>query len=91
MKVRREPDLEIHKAIRNRVSEFWISIREHKEPKPDFAKDSEFIQRLYSFAEPGKIFNADDNVSRLAFAYRQTAQIIKEAELRRRMPPKLKS
>lgn len=80
MKVRREPDIEIHKAIRKRVSEFWLSIREHQEPKPDFAKDSEFIQRLYSFAEPGKIFNADDNVSRLAFAYKQAAQAVKEAE-----------
>ena len=79
MKVRREPDPVVHEAIRSKVKEFWRSIESHKEPKPDFAKDAEFINRLYSYAEPGKVFNADERVSKLAFLYKQAANEVKTA------------
>lgn len=79
MKVRREPDPVVHESISKAVREFWKSIDEHREPKPDFARDAEFINRLYSYAEPGRVFNADERVSKLAFAYKQAAQAVKEA------------
>lgn len=79
IKVRREPDAKIHEAIKTKVQEFWNSIKDHKEPKPDFAKDADFISSIYNFAEPGKIFNADERVSKLAFSYKQASQEAKAA------------
>ncbi len=77
--IKREPDQEVVAAIKKRIREFWDSVRNNIEPKPDFSKDSDFIARLYSFAEPGKIFNADERVSRLAMGYKQAAREAKEA------------
>jgi putative phage-type endonuclease len=78
--IKREPDQKVVAAIRKRVAEFWDSVKNNREPKPDFARDSDIIQRLYSFAEPGKIFNADERVSKLAFVYKQAAKEAKEAD-----------
>lgn len=77
--IKREPDREVIQAIRKKIGEFWTSVCEHREPTPDFGRDSDFIARLYAFAEPGSVFNADDRVSKLAFAYKQAAQAVKEA------------
>lgn len=77
--IKREPDEKVIQAIRKKVGEFWASIREHREPTPDFGRDSDFIARLYQFAEPGKIFNADERVSKLAFSYKQATAEAKAA------------
>lgn len=79
MKVRREADPIVHDAIRTKVKEFWRSIDAHEEPKPDFVKDADFIARLYSFAQPGKVFNADEQISKLAFKYKAAATEAKAA------------
>jgi len=68
--IRREPDRDVIQAIQTKVREFWKSVELHAEPKPDFSKDASIIGKLYSFAEPGKVFNADDRVSKLAYAYK---------------------
>jgi putative phage-type endonuclease len=80
MKVRREPDVKVHKAIQAKVKEFWDSVRDHKEPKPDFAQDADFISKIYSFAEPGRVLNADDRISKLAETYRTYSIAAKAAE-----------
>lgn len=69
--IKRIPDQQVIDSIKKRIREFWDSVANHIEPKPDFSKDSDFIAHLYSFAEPGKIFNADERVSKLASAYKQ--------------------
>lgn len=78
--IKREPDLKVIEAIGNRIREFWVSVREGHEPKPDFGRDSDFISRLYSFSEPGSVFNADERVSKLAFAYKQAGAEEKAAK-----------
>lgn len=78
--IKREPDSTVIEAIKKRVSEFWLSVVEHREPTANFGNDADFISCLYSYAEPGRVFNADERVSKLAFAYRQAAQAAKEAD-----------
>lgn len=78
--IKREPDNAVIEAIRKRIKEFWISVETHSEPKPDFARDSDFIAHLYSYAEPGKVFNADEKLSKIAYAYKQAATEQKAAE-----------
>lgn len=49
---RRPKTIEI---IRKEVAEFWRSIAENKPPKPDFARDSEAVVKLYSTVTEGKV------------------------------------
>lgn len=78
--IKREPDPVAHEAIRKRVAEFWASVATHQEPTPDFTKDADFIAHLYNYAEVGKVFNADERISKLAFAYKQAADEAKAAD-----------
>lgn len=81
--IKREPDQIVIASIQKKIMEFWDSIKNHREPKPDFSRDTDFIQRLYAFAEPGKIFNADEKISRLAYKYKQATEETKEAGYRK--------
>lgn len=56
--IKREPDLDIHEAIKTKVAEFWESIDMSLEPLPNFKEDAKFIASLHGYAEPGKIMNA---------------------------------
>lgn len=78
--IKREPDPTVITAIKEKIKGFWASVDAHQEPTPDFARDADFIARLYSYAEPGKVFNADDRIAKLAFAYKQAADEVKTAE-----------
>lgn len=42
------------------ITEFWQSVHEGIEPKPDFQRDLEALQRLYSAADLGKILDLKD-------------------------------
>lgn len=61
----RKADKEIHDSILEKCAEFWKSIKDNKEPKPDLEKDVKTIARLYGYAEPGKIYEADENAEML--------------------------
>jgi putative phage-type endonuclease len=78
--IRREPDISVIGAIKKRIKEFWESVESNNPPRPDFARDSDFIASLYSYAEPNKVFNATERVSVLAQQYRSAAQDAKAAE-----------
>ncbi len=78
--IKREPDQVVIDSIKTKIKEFWDSIASHTEPKPDFAKDADFIARLYSYAQPGKVFNADEQVSKLAFEYKAASLEVKAAQ-----------
>lgn len=77
--IKREPDPQVIEAIKTKIKGFWESVGTHHEPQPEFARDADFIARLYSFAEPGKVFNADEAVNRLAVAYKQASAEAKAA------------
>lgn len=77
--IKREPDQVVIESIKQKIKAFWESVSNNTPPTPDFSKDAEFIAHLYSYAEPGKVFNADERVAKLAFAYKQTADEAKAA------------
>lgn len=57
----REYDPKVGKGIENKIREFWKSIKENREPEPFYPDDAKFVQSLYGYAEPDKIFDARDD------------------------------
>lgn len=80
--IRREPDLVVIKAIRERVAEFWKRVDSNTPPEPNFEKDAKFISRLYGFADPGKIYDAslDEEIQTLAKKYKEMGDAIKQCD-----------
>ena len=83
--LRRERNEDVIKSIKKKVTEFWESIRENNEPKPDLEKDAAFISKLYSFAEPGKVLELDEDaeMSDMARWYKTFGDKEKEAKKRK--------
>lgn len=83
--IKRTPDPVIIKAIRSRIADFWYKVASNTPPKPDFAKDSEFIASLYGYAEPGKVFDArgNEDFSLLVTKYKELGDAARAAEATR--------
>lgn len=77
--LKREPDLAIIQAIKDRVTKFWESIDKNIEPKPDFKADAEFISKLYGYAEPGKVLDlrGDNEFLTLAKRHKELGDAVK--------------
>lgn len=74
--IEREPDFGVIAEIKNRVRKFWTSIADNQPPAPDFAKDAEFISKLYGYADPGKVLGAegDQQLLSLALQYKEASE-----------------
>lgn len=57
--IERTADEDIQQEILRRAADFWKSIEDNIEPKPDYEKDAEYIIKLNQFAEPNKIYAGD--------------------------------
>lgn len=77
--IKREPDEAIHKAILQKCLEFWKSVDDGIEPKPNFERDADFISKLFNKAR-GKEVDADPGLVGLAEIYRSACESEKEAE-----------
>lgn len=77
--IERDRDDQVIAALLARTKQFWDTIDNNIEPEPDFQKDAEFINRLYRYAHPGKVFNADGNelLQTLAVNYKKAADAAK--------------
>lgn len=53
----RKRDEVVIAAIRQAVSDFWVSIAAHNAPEPNFVEDAAFISKLYGYAEPNKVMD----------------------------------
>lgn len=82
--IRREPDSDIQDMIEIKVNNFWQSVDSGVEPSPDFDKDYEAVIRMNSYAEPGKIINANESIDELVFEYRTLSEFIKDKEKKRK-------
>lgn len=80
--IKRERDEAVIAKIIERTKMFWDSINEGKEPEPDFKKDAEFISKLYGYAEPEKVIDADEEIKELALEYKKISDEIKPLEER---------
>lgn len=72
----REYDPKVGKGIENKIREFWQSIEENREPEPFYPDDAKFVQSLYGYAEPDKIFDArdDDVIATLCHDYAEAGK-----------------
>lgn len=72
----REYDPKVGKGIENKIREFWQSIEENHEPEPFYPDDAKFVQSLYGYAEPDKIFDArdDDVIATLCHDYAEAGK-----------------
>lgn len=78
----RQPDPEVHAAIRARVREFNKSLDENRPPKPNFHEDVDLICKLYGYSTKGKVFDArgDDRFLALAQEYEHEKELAKAAD-----------
>ena len=78
--IRRDRDEFVISSIKEKVKWFWNTIKEGKEPTPDFKKDYEVISRLYQYAEPEKVLEAGDDIKLIAIEYKKVSDEIKPLE-----------
>ena len=84
IKLRREPDPKVFKALEAAALEFWLGVDNNIDPKPDFILDAELIARMYGLSEPGKLLMATEDMalkdlaSQYAFAASQKAAFDRE-------------
>lgn len=75
-------DREVGFSLETRIRKFWESIAANEQPTPQFPGDSEFVSKLYQYAEPGKVFDGRGNaeLAALALNYRDAAEREKQAK-----------
>ncbi len=72
----RHYDEQVGTRILEEAESFW----ESDEPAPDFRVDSQFISRLHQYAEPGKVLDADTELTQLLAEYAQYGAEKRSAE-----------
>jgi len=79
--IKREIDEDIAKAIKEKVFQFWESVRKNQAPNFDFKRDAKFITSLYKNVRAGSQIDSvsGDHISNLAEAYKAYSQQEKEA------------
>ena len=80
--IRREPAPGIHESILAKAADFWKSVDAGAAPKPDFARDADFIAKLYRTVKPGRVIDVagDEEIDDLVGNYRQCREAIEEHE-----------
>lgn len=78
--IKRDRDDALIEKIKFSVLNFWNSIECGVPPDFDFERDADFISKLYSHAEPGKVIESTDRMADLARAYKAAADKMKLAE-----------
>lgn len=74
--LRREFDQAVADRLVREAGAFW----ESPEPEPGFPMDSEFITRLYAQATPGKVLDADAEITQLLAEYDEAGKAKREAD-----------
>lgn len=83
--IKREPNEKIISAIKEKIAEFWYAVKTNTPPRVDFSQDADFINSLYGYAEPGKVFDARGNDDFLALCqkHKELGDAAKAAEAAR--------
>lgn len=83
--IRRLPVPSVIQGIVTKAEQFWESIDANREPKPNFAKDSQFIAQLYKAVRPGSLVNLseDNEVSEQVAEYIAQKSVIDQAQAKR--------
>lgn len=78
----RDRDLEVGKALRQVADKFWADVAKGNEPKPDFSRDQEVINLIYS-ARGGQPVDATEQIESLVVEHVELGQEIKILDTRR--------
>lgn len=80
--IRRQADQDVFDSILNRAEDFWKSVDQGMEPKPDFKKDAAFIVKLYQSVKPGKVVDVseDKEIAELVAEFKHAKDVRDEAE-----------
>jgi putative phage-type endonuclease len=83
--IRREPAPSVIQSIVTKAEDFWKSVEAGIAPAPNFAKDSEFITKLYQSVRQGKVVDVskDEEVLHWVKQYETASAAMKEAETTR--------
>jgi len=78
----RERNENVIDSIISKVNKFWESIENNTPPEPNFEKDSDFIAKLYGYADDEKIIDVknDDGILSTALRYKNASEEIKKWE-----------
>lgn len=78
----RERDEKAGRAIRSKILKFWADLSEGKMPPVTMPEDAEILIRLYSYGEPGKVYDGSEDVelAELCASYAEQGEIAKIAE-----------
>jgi putative phage-type endonuclease len=76
----RERDPEVCAAIVAKVREFWKDLEKGIMPPPVMPQDAEVMIRLYSYAEPGEVYDGhkDEALARLCSDYRHASEELRQ-------------
>jgi len=82
----RERDEDVGKAIEAKVSAFWRDLRQGKRPPISLPDDAEIIRKIYSYAEPGKVLDAqaDAEMRAICLEYENARLAATDAENKRK-------
>ena len=79
--IERERNKEVGKAIRNRITDFWLSIKNNQPPDPDYLRDADFINDLYGQANNWMVdVSEDDEIRPLIEQFAEVSARYKEEE-----------
>lgn len=73
-------DDKLQAIFESKTKEFWDTIDSNQPPAFNFELDKNLISRLYGYAEPGKIMNADDTIRTLAWDYHELSNQLRELQ-----------
>ncbi len=78
--IERKRDREIGRILREKIADFWQSIRDNRPPAPDYEKDAEFIIGLHQSAGE-KVYEAGDPyIEELLAGYKEASQQCRKLE-----------
>ena len=78
----RDRDEEVGKSLEAKCREFWRDLRAGKLPPVTLPEDAGIMRKIYAYAEPGKLLDAQDDpvIRDLCAQYADAAQLAKGAE-----------
>jgi putative phage-type endonuclease len=78
----RERDDEVNQAIAKKCEKFWSDLAKGVLPPIELPADADIISKLYKYAEPGKVLDANDSaeIAALCAEYRAAADAAKAAD-----------
>lgn len=78
----RERDEDVGRVLKSKISRFWSNLADGKTPPPTMPEDASVLIRLYNLAEPGKLYQGQDDAELAEFCaeYVKQGQIEKLAE-----------